>query len=230
MDTALQKDPTRRTGQGWRLAGILLVAFVLMRIPFLGKYLIVVNTMIHESGHALMALLTNGQVLSISLFMNTEGLTWTASTSRFGQISTSLAGYVFSSVAAYLFFLLLKRGRQQWVCYILLGFIAANLVLWVRNVFGMIWLVTFGALLVYLLRSHREKVVRYAMLFVCGIVLVDSIWSAFQVLELAVMSPSFAGDASNLARYAILPAFIWAVFFLAQSLFFAWLAVRSWLK
>jgi riboflavin transporter FmnP len=230
MDTSLQKEPSSRTARGWSLAGVLLVSFVLMRVPILGTYLTVVNTMIHESGHALMALLTHGDVAAMSLFMNTEGATWVASASRFGQILTSLAGYVFSSVAAFAFFWLLKKSKHSLVCCLLLGFVAADLLLWVRNLYGILWLLTFGALLIYLLRSSRTMLVRYAMLFICGIVWVDSIWSAVQVLELAVLYPSSAGDAANLARYAVLPAFVWGALFVLQSLFFGWRAVRVWLS
>lgn len=223
------QHPTRKS-QAWSLAGILLAAFVMMRIPLFGKYLMLVDTMIHESGHALMALLTNGKVVSMSLFMNTEGLTWTYSASVIGQILTSLAGYLFSSLAAYLFFSMLKREQHQLICYILLVFVGADLLLWVRNLYGIIWLVTFGALLVLLLRAKRGKFVRYGMLFLCGIVLVDSVWSALQVLELSLFSPYAAGDASNLSHYALLPTFVWGLFFFAQSLFFGWRAVRLWVR
>ncbi|MBL0388200.1 M50 family metallopeptidase [Tumebacillus sp. ITR2] len=230
METPMQKQPASRKNGVWSLAGILLVAFVLMRLPILGTYLLIVNTMIHESGHALMALLSNGKVVSMSLFLNTEGVTWIASASRFGQILTSLAGYVFSSVAAYLFFWPLKQGRHHLVCYILLGFIAGDLLLWVRNLYGIIWLLTFGALLIALLRAKSSWFVRYGMLFICGIVLVDSIWSALQVLELSLMYPYAAGDATNLSHYAILPTFVWGLVFFLQSLFFGWQSVRMWLR
>ncbi|KEO82279.1 M50 family metallopeptidase [Tumebacillus flagellatus] len=230
MEQSLQPQPSSRKNRAWSLAGILLAAFVLMRLPIIGTYLMIVDTMIHESGHALMALLTNGKVVSMSLFMNTEGLTWIASASRFGQILTSLAGYVFSSLAAFLFFWLLKQERHHLICCILLGFVAADLLLWVRNLYGIIWLVTFGALLIALLRAKRGWFVRYGMLFICGIVLVDSVYAALQVLELSMFYPYSAGDAANLSHYAVLPAFVWGLLFFAQSLFFGWRAVRLWLR
>ena len=49
------------------------LAFVLLHIPILGDYFSIINTVIHESGHAIIALF-GGNVESISLFMNGDGV------------------------------------------------------------------------------------------------------------------------------------------------------------
>ncbi|HPT04353.1 MAG TPA: M50 family metallopeptidase, partial [Bacteroidales bacterium] len=76
------------------------ISLLLTRTPVIGKYFRVVNTMIHESGHALMTLFTSGSILKVELFSSTEGDTVTKSSSRFCQMLIALAGYPFSSAAA----------------------------------------------------------------------------------------------------------------------------------
>ena len=62
-------------------AGILIT-----RLPFVGKFFRITNTLIHESGHAIMALLTSGNVVSIDLMSDTSGTATTKSKYLFFKI------------------------------------------------------------------------------------------------------------------------------------------------
>ncbi|ELK46758.1 M50 family metallopeptidase [Halobacillus sp. BAB-2008] len=206
---------------------MLVLALILTQLPIVGKYFAILNTMIHESGHSLMALLTGGEVRRISLLPDTSGLTWTGHRSWFGQVLTSMAGYVFASFFAFLFFYLIWRGHYQWMIYILLAFLAVNLIFWVRNLYGVFWIVTFGAGFLWLLRTGHETVVQYTLVFFASLILVESVTSAFEIMWISFVAPGQAGDAANLARATkIIPAPIWGIAFFAQSLYFAYLSLR----
>ena len=58
----------------------LAVAFLIGRIPVVGKYIKSVNTMFHEDGHALFALIFGHGTNKIELFANTEGVAETLTT------------------------------------------------------------------------------------------------------------------------------------------------------
>ncbi|MGP4059685.1 M50 family metallopeptidase [Halobacillus litoralis] len=205
----------------------IVLALILTQLPVVGKYFAILNTMIHESGHSLMALVTGGEVRRISLFPNTSGTAMTGHTSWLSQVLTSMAGYIFASFFAFVFFFLIWRGQYKWMVYILLAFLAVNLFFWVRNVYGLFWIVTFGAGFIWLLRSGHETVVQYVLLFLASLVLVESVTSAFEIMWISFISPGQAGDAANLARATkFLPAPLWGLLFFAQALYFAWLAVR----
>ena len=47
---------------------LLVVAFLLPKVPVVGKFFNIINTLIHELGHALMALLFEGKVVRIEIF------------------------------------------------------------------------------------------------------------------------------------------------------------------
>lgn len=81
----------------------IILTLVLVNIPIFGNYIKIINTVIHESGHALMALF-GGKVQHISLFLNTEGVTYTSHSGWFGGFLTGVSGYVFSSFFAFLAF------------------------------------------------------------------------------------------------------------------------------
>ncbi|MYL29816.1 M50 family peptidase [Halobacillus halophilus] len=205
----------------------LILALLLTQLPVAGKYFAVLNTMIHETGHSLTALMTGGEVRHISLFPNTSGVTLTGHSSWFSHVLTSLAGYAAASFTAFLFFYLISRGYWSWMIYILLAILAVNLLFWVRNIYGVFWIVTFGAGFIWLLRTGHDTIVQYVLLLLASLVLVESVTSAFEIMWISFVSPWQAGDAANLARaFRIIPSPVWGVLFFLQAVYFAFLSLK----
>lgn len=202
------------------------VALVLLKIPVIGKYVSLINTLIHEVGHALMAMLTGGRVAKIELFANTEGTAWASHRFYLGGVMTSLAGYPVASATAFLFVYFSVTNQVQFILLGLLGVLAVSAVFWIRNLYGMLWVFTFGAALTYLLWLGNPVISANIALFITSIVFIASITTAFDILKLSVKTPRDAGDASNLARSALLPAPIWGLLFFTQSLAFAYFGIR----
>ncbi|MDQ0976432.1 tellurite resistance protein TehA-like permease [Neobacillus niacini] len=76
------------------------LAFFLMQIPIIGDYFRIINTLIHESGHAFMALF-GGNVESIALYMNADGVTQETQSIWIIDFITCAAGYTIASLMAY---------------------------------------------------------------------------------------------------------------------------------
>ena len=205
----------------------IILTMILLNIPIFGTYIKVINTVIHESGHALMALL-GGKVHHISLFMNTEGVTYTSHTGWFGGFFTGISGYVFSSFFAFLAFWLISRKKYKVLIAILLIFIGINIIFWVRNFYGIFWLVSFGALFLLLLYKGSGAFVQYFLLFIASVLLVESISSSYTIMLLSFMQPSAAGDATGLAKATlIIPAQLWGILFFCQALGFFFAGFKS---
>lgn len=205
------------------------LSLVLPRIPVVGVFFRIVNTMIHETGHAVAAIFTSGEVLSVDLFQDTSGAATTKSKSVFSGFITSIAGYVVSSVAAWLMFKAIWLGHIQAVLFTLLCVALVNLLFWVRNAFGIVWLIVFHALIFVVWRFGDVFWQKAFVIFCSGVVLFDSVASAWILLYLSIKFPKQAGDAKNLAAQTGVPAFIWAVLFLIQALFFAYLVAEMYI-
>ncbi|MBU8878624.1 M50 family metallopeptidase [Bacillus sp. FJAT-29790] len=211
----------------WKFFLFIGIAIILTYIPILGNYVRVINTVIHESGHALMALL-GGDVHKIALFMNTEGVTYTSHSTWIGGLLTGGAGYVFSSLFAFLSFWLISRKKYKVLIFILLLFIVLNLVFWVRNFYGLFWLTSFGAGFLLLLSKGSEALVQKCLLLIASILLVESITSSFTILLLSFIQPHAAGDATGLANATIfIPVQMWGIFFFVQAIFFLFAGLRA---
>lgn len=192
-------------------------ALLLPRIPVVGKFFNIINTALHELGHAIVALCTGGQVNKIELFKDTSGTTTTRTDGRFSAVLTSLAGYPFAASVAWLSFYLIEQGAAQGLVVGLSVLFFIMLLFWIRNPYGVLWVFLFCGVNVCLFYFGGEKYVPYAALFYAMMILVESVTSSLVLLVLAVRDPQKAGDAANLAKFTHLPAFVWALLFAAYT-------------
>ncbi|MBF0706656.1 M50 family metallopeptidase (plasmid) [Alkalihalobacillus hwajinpoensis] len=205
----------------------LCVAFLVSRIPVVGKYIGGIDTLLHETGHALMALITSGRVRSIQLFYDKSGLAQTGQSSWLGGVLTTLSGYVFSSAMAFGLFYLFNLQKYEWIIYVLAFIVLLNLVLWIRNLYGFFWLITFGGILTYLWFHLQEPFVPLVLLFFICVNLMESIYSAAVILVMCYKDRRNAGDASILAKKTFIPAIVWGIVFFAQSLYFGYMSIMQ---
>lgn len=223
----------------------LLIAFILSNIPLLnsfikgnekvsrgihklGNSIAIANTMIHETCHSVMAVLTGGRIRGISLSADTLGLAETTSNSRIARILVSYAGYTGSSLVAIGLFYLLYLGRYEWIIYFFVVLSAINWLFWVRNLFGFLWLTAFIGMMVFFLYKDFEVLLVHISILLACMVLVQSIVSAFVIMKLSVTDRRNAGDATNLARFTFIPTLVWGTLFFVQSIGAASYIVKSY--
>lgn len=211
----------------WKFVLFIVIAILLTNIPIIGNYVKVINTVVHESGHAIMALF-GGKVHKISLFHNTEGVTYTSHSGWFSGFFTGIAGYMFSSFIAFLSIWLISRKKYKPLIIILLILIGVNLVFWVRNLYGVFWLLSFGVAFVLLLYKGSGTLVQNCLLLIASILLIESVSSSFIILLLSFIQSHSAGDATGLANATVfIPAQVWGLFFFGQAIAFLYAGFKT---
>lgn len=201
----------------------ILFAVILIQFP----YIRILNTLIHETGHAVIALI-GGHMETISLLENSEGVTYGKQPIWLVSVITSAAGYFFSSFVAFIAFSLIHKQKQIWLIDLLLGILFLNLLLWVRNLFGIIWLISFVFGFLILLIKATQAVRNTVVLVMASVLLVDSLLSAYEVMILSFFHPKFAGDAANLAQLtSIIPVHIWGILFFTQAIVFLIIGLKK---
>ena len=206
---------------------LLVVAFLLPRIPVVGKFFNIINTLIHELGHALVSLLLKGKVKEIKVFQNTSGETKTESDSQLKSFLVSIAGYPFASATAFLCFFLLSVGYEKWI---IVGLTVTFLVMLVkiRNKYGIAWVLIFTLINFILLYLWRNDTANEVMAwFYSLVILLESVVSTWALVRLSFETPQKAGDATNLHKFTHLPAFIWAVLFALFAIAMAYLSLEQ---
>ncbi|MEI6124575.1 MAG: M50 family metallopeptidase [Bacteroidota bacterium] len=202
------------------------VVLVINRIPFVGKYLRGVNTLIHESGHAFLALITSGDVYEVELFSDRSGTATTKTSGKYSRFLVAVSGYPFGSAFAFLMFWLIAQNRGHIVLYIVAIIALLNLAMLVRNSYGVFWLITIILLIVVVIFYGNDSLQYVFTLWLSGVMLFESLYSSIELVIIASKKTKAAGDAYNLERFTGIPAMIWALLFVAQAGFFVYLSIK----
>lgn len=202
---------------------MVVVALLLPRIPVVGKFFNIINTGLHELGHALMALLLDGEVHKIELFKDTSGTTVTQTKHKWESVLVSLAGYPFAASAGWLSFYLIQHEAATGLLIGLTVLFVIMLLFWIRNWYGLLWVFLFCLINAFLIYYNHVEYIKYAALFYAVMILTESVVSSFVLLVLSFKDSSKAGDATNLENVTHIPAAIWSLLFLAYTL---WVVYR----
>ena len=193
---------------------ILAICFVLMYIPVLGKYIRVLETMTHEGGHVLMALLIGTKIKKINLFSNTSGETHIAPANKLRTILIGLMGYPFSSCMAWLAFWATHNNYNQIFIIALCVITLLFLLFFIRNGFGIFWAISFIAANGYLVYAKKDIIIKILSVIYADILFLSSLSSCFIILYLAFKQPNKAGDATLINKVTHIPSQIIGIFFL----------------
>ncbi len=208
--------------ENWMLLMFVVLGILLPRIPGVGKFFNIINTALHEFGHAFVALLTHGTVQRIELFKDTSGTTTTKSDNKFGAILVALAGYPFAASVAWLSFYLVARNASMGLLIGLSVLFLMMLLFWIRNAYGVLWVILFCGVNVAVI-YHWPQYVESVALFYATMILMESIASTLTLLVLSFRDSGKAGDATNLQKFTHIPAAVWSLLFVAYT---AWLTYQ----
>jgi hypothetical protein len=189
-------------------------------------------TFIHESGHALTAILTGGSVESLTVFRNGEGVTMTRTPYWAGWLVLS-GGYLGTTVFGAL---LLQAGRlSRWqnagrnilyACAISL--LVITLVWGHFNPFTLIAGIVLAALLGGLARLSTPRVAEFVASFLAVQCCLNALGDLRILLYLTTNAPGADNDAVFMQRQYMLPAVFWAALWAVSAIVILALALRSY--
>jgi len=214
------RDSYKRDG---RLLIIMVLIIICMNIPYI-KWILypftIYSTWIHELCHGLAALLSGGRIEKILIFPDTSGLAYTASNAR-GFVAS--AGYQGTAVIGclLLIFRRTKRGPRSGTMTIALAMILSCLI-WIRNVFGFIFILVMGIILAgvsWKLPSKYMRSVYVVLAVTCSLNAITSVSALFGSNSVVNGQPT-STDAHTMADITGGSYIIWAMlwFFLALIL------------
>ncbi|MGH9970867.1 MAG: M50 family metallopeptidase [Pyrinomonadaceae bacterium] len=197
-------------------------------------------TFIHEGGHAMAALVTGNSVGSLSVAMNASGETYTTQGGLLSQTLVASAGYLGSMAYGALLLVLIRKAVAARI--VLLG--SAGLIFALTMIFGLLKpIVSWGALsgipftflagtllsvgLVAVAKFASARVATFFVSFLAVQCVLNALLDLKTVFFLSSpFAPSVPTDAVNMANATGVPAFFWAVLWIAIGLGILALAMR----
>lgn len=234
--------------QVWLLLIATVITIALWFIPY-GAYVVypirLFVTFIHESSHALIAVLTGGSVQSLTIAADGSGLTYSAPAGFMGGLLTSSAGYIGTTVFGVLMLFLIRKNFSPNKILTALGiFVGAMLLIFtvISPIFNFLSLqvayssvlftIVTGAVLAVALVAlgifAKASIARFAVAFLAVQCLLNAITDQ---LTLFMINSPFVGadiqnDASNMAAATHLPGILWVMIWIGISIVMISLGLR----
>lgn len=122
---------------------------------------------------------------------------------------------------------MISKDATKLLIFTYLAFLVLTLLLWIRNFYGFIWIISFGSLFLLLLVYSTDFYQEQIIYLITCIIFTESIKSACIIMYLSFKYPHDAGDATSLKEIIkVIPASIWGILFFVQSLYFGWQGIR----
>jgi hypothetical protein len=177
------------------------------------------TTWVHETSHALMTVLVGGRVTAVTIDPDTSGLTHgLVPASRVARGLVASAGYLGAALVGCLLMAATRvERRARTILYGVGAFMLLTVVVWMRNVFGVVVVLAWGLALVTMARRRMANSLRFLLSLLAVQVALNSVYD-IRVLFL-VNGPS---DAATMARLFLLPAWFWAATWMLMSVAMLW--------
>ena len=211
----------------WQIITSWALMTLVLRLGKFGTAFRVYNTFFHEAGHALMSLLTSGSVVRIELFSNAAGVAVTSNKTWMSKFLVSLAGYPAGAAAGWALLTQIEKLNEQYQMYIMLGIFTLVLMLWVRNLYGAIWILVNLLLLITASWFNYYYLFSIYFFIIGSFVMIESIWSCLIIIYVSAEDPTGAGDAKNLRDLTYIPAVFWALLLSFISVWFLKLTLEN---
>ena len=174
-------------------------------------------TVVHEAGHAVVAVLVGRRLRSIKLHSDTSGLTVSRGKPRGpGMVVMLAAGYLAPAGLGLLAALLLAEGRSVGLLWLLVV-LAAALILWVRNGYGFLVLLVGGAMVLLVTWYGDGQVQSVAAYLITWLLLLAAPRPLVELLRDGKRRGR-TSDPDQLAALTRVPAVLWILLLLAANL------------
>lgn len=220
------------------LATVLTIA--LWFIPY-AEYLVypmrLFVTFIHESSHALIAVLTGGSVQSLSISSDGSGMVYSAPSGLFGALLTSSAGYIGTTVFGVLMLFLIRRNFSPHKLLTALGIFVGMMtvvfavispifnflslqVAFSNVLFTVIAGIFLASALISLGLFSGLRLANFAVAFLAVQCLLNSLSDLKTVffLNAPLIGSDIQTDAANMDAATGIPGFMWVIIWIGISL------------
>ncbi len=212
----------------WYFSGFSFIIILIWNIPngFYYLYpLTILATYFHEMGHGLAAFLLGGNFNYLLVHPDGSGVAVHSGElflGSIGQAIVAISGPLGPTFAGMLFIYSSASVKATQRLLVIVGaLIIITVVIWVRSVFGVLFLIAIGALLMYIgiKSSDRTKQLVLQFLGVSSMLSLYPNVGYFFIDRIEMNGKIMYSDTGYLEKYLFLPYWMWAIIILGVSFF-----------
>ena len=209
---SVQKQP-----ETWMLVVAWILAVGLTVTPLWGAARNII-TVVHEGGHALMAVLWGRRVSGIKLHADTSGVTVSrGKPNGLGMIFTTAAGYTAPATLGLILAFLSATGRT-YLALAFIGLSVALVFLSVRNIWGFVVTLPLTVGMYFLLQLN-DSVQSFVLVAIAAFLTVASTRPVIELQRSRSKGEADESDADQLQRLTfVIPGIVWVSLFMLYSL------------
>lgn len=206
-----------------RLVLITIGALILMNIPFLWWAMypfIIYSTWIHEMCHALAALMVGGSVSNLAIYPDGSGLAYVGVSRGLSMVYSS--GYQGTAVVGFLLLIFrrTKRGPRTGTMVLACAMLLSCLI-WIRNIFGFIFILSMGLVLAGLawkLPSFHIRNLYVFLAVMCSLNAITHVRYLFGSSFVVNGSQQQTSDAHSMGEFTGTSYLLWATLWLILAI------------
>ncbi len=177
-----------------------------------------VITIVHEAGHALVAVLVGRRLRGITLHSDTSGVTVSrGKPTGPGMVCTALAGYIAPSLVGLGLAALVTAGKITLMLWVLTALLLAVLVM-IRNLYGVLSVLATGAVLVVVSVVTTPEVQSAFACLTAWFLLFGGVRPIWELQVNRHRGRARDSDADQLARLTHTPGIFWVAMFILIAL------------
>lgn len=215
--------------------GFGVITFILWQFPF-GKIALypftILGTWFHEMGHGLTAIILGGQFVELVIFSDGSGyakFTTDLFLGNIGQAIVALGGPIGPTIAGSVLIVSTKKMKFGRIVMFLLGFfMLISVIFWIRSFVGILIIALLGLIIIFISLKGSDKIQIMSLQFL-GVQAIMSLYLSIDYLFSSggnIGGSSFTSDTGIVAKYLLLPHWIWAILILAFSIFMIFYSIK----
>lgn len=209
----------------------MLAIYLIPQLVLLARPLGLLSTVVHELGHGLFAIALGGDLHRLYIWSDGSGVAqYSGNFGRLSHAMTAAGGLLGPPLAALgLFVSCRSAAAARRALGVLALILLISLALWVRNLFGLIFIAVLCAVLLLLALKGGPRVAQIATAFL-AMQLTLSAFSRSDYLFTARAQTAQGwapSDTAQIADALLLPYWFWGALIAAVSLAILWVGLRS---
>jgi len=186
----------------------------------------ILGTWFHEMSHGLMAIIMGGTFEKLEIFSDGSGVATHSGELYLGGVGRALiafAGPLGPTLFGFIFIVIAKNEKYtNYGLWLITVIMIVSLILWVRNIFGLVVIGSFATILIFILLKSKNTLHKEFITLFLGLQAIISVYLSLGYIftkEIVLGNQLMKSDTGVVEEILFLPYYFWGILIIFISIF-----------